>query len=182
MDARPGRRPPTTTCRSRRLVPAARSTPHSLTCSMPKPESRLPPSRSKKRRPAYPAQANALTANADLAATELLSPRKKSRSSNTIRLLPAATSPMLPSLPPKPVCAPRRKWSSKPVRASDNPRLRSPMLKSLPKQISVTEARARAGEAQAARSKASLDQAQLNLSYTKIIAPVDGVVGNRNAR
>jgi membrane fusion protein (multidrug efflux system) len=51
-----------------------------------------------------------------------------------------------------------------------------------PKQISVTEARARAGEAQAARSKASLDQAQLNLSYTKIIAPVDGVVGNRNAQ
>jgi membrane fusion protein (multidrug efflux system) len=51
-----------------------------------------------------------------------------------------------------------------------------------PKQISVTEARARGGEAQADRSKASLDQAQLNLSYTKIVAPVDGVVGNRNAQ
>ena len=51
-----------------------------------------------------------------------------------------------------------------------------------PKQISVTQARARAGEAQAARSKASLDQAELNLSYTKIVAPVDGVVGNRNAQ
>lgn len=51
-----------------------------------------------------------------------------------------------------------------------------------PKQISVTQARARAGEAQAARSKASLEQAELNLSYTKIIAPVDGVVGNRNAQ
>lgn len=50
-----------------------------------------------------------------------------------------------------------------------------------PKQVSVTEARARAGEAQAARAKASLDQAELNLSYTKIIAPVDGVVGTRNA-
>ena len=51
-----------------------------------------------------------------------------------------------------------------------------------PKQISVTQARARAGEAQAARAQASLDQAELNLSYTKIIAPVDGVIGNRNAQ
>jgi membrane fusion protein (multidrug efflux system) len=51
-----------------------------------------------------------------------------------------------------------------------------------PKQISVTQARARAGEAQAARAKASLDQAELNLGYTRIIAPVDGVVGNRNAQ
>jgi membrane fusion protein (multidrug efflux system) len=51
-----------------------------------------------------------------------------------------------------------------------------------PKQVSVTQARARAGEAQAAKAKASLDQAQLNLSYTKIVAPVDGVVGNRNAQ
>jgi membrane fusion protein (multidrug efflux system) len=46
----------------------------------------------------------------------------------------------------------------------------------------VTRARARAGEAQAAKSKASLDQAELNLSYTKIVAPVDGVVGSRNAQ
>ncbi len=51
-----------------------------------------------------------------------------------------------------------------------------------PKQVSVTQARTRAGEAQAARAKASLDQAELNLSYTRIIAPVDGVVGNRNAQ
>jgi membrane fusion protein (multidrug efflux system) len=51
-----------------------------------------------------------------------------------------------------------------------------------PKQVSVTQARARAGEAEAARSKASLDQAELNLSYTKIITPVDGVVGNRSAQ
>jgi membrane fusion protein (multidrug efflux system) len=51
-----------------------------------------------------------------------------------------------------------------------------------PKQVSVTQARARAGDAQAARAKASLDQAELNLSYTKIVAPVDGVVGNRNSQ
>ncbi|PSH05641.1 MAG: HlyD family secretion protein [Acidobacteria bacterium] len=51
-----------------------------------------------------------------------------------------------------------------------------------PKQIAATEARARAGEAQAARSKAVLEQAELNLSYTKIVAPVDGIVGNRSAQ
>jgi membrane fusion protein (multidrug efflux system) len=51
-----------------------------------------------------------------------------------------------------------------------------------PKQISVTQARARSSVAQVARYKASLDQAELNLSYTKIVAPVDGVVGNRNAQ
>ena len=50
-----------------------------------------------------------------------------------------------------------------------------------PKQVSVTQAHARAGEAEASKAKASLDQAELNLSYTKIVAPVDGVVGNRNA-
>lgn len=51
-----------------------------------------------------------------------------------------------------------------------------------PKQISVTQARARAGEASAAKSKASLDQAELNLSYTRIIAPIDGVVGARSVQ
>jgi membrane fusion protein (multidrug efflux system) len=51
-----------------------------------------------------------------------------------------------------------------------------------PKQISATEARARAGEAAAAKAKAALEQAELNLSYTRIVAPVDGVVGNRNAQ
>jgi membrane fusion protein (multidrug efflux system) len=51
-----------------------------------------------------------------------------------------------------------------------------------PKQVSVTQARARSSDAQVVRYKASLDQAELNLSYTKIIAPVDGVVGNRNAQ
>jgi membrane fusion protein (multidrug efflux system) len=51
-----------------------------------------------------------------------------------------------------------------------------------PKQVAVTEARARAGEAQAQRAKAMLDQAELNLSYTRVIAPVDGVIGNRNAQ
>jgi membrane fusion protein (multidrug efflux system) len=51
-----------------------------------------------------------------------------------------------------------------------------------PKQISVTQARARSGEALAAKSRASLDQAQLNLSYTRVVCPVDGVVGNRSVQ
>jgi len=51
-----------------------------------------------------------------------------------------------------------------------------------PKQIALTEARARAGEANALKAKASLEQAELNLGYTKVVAPVDGVVGNRSAQ
>jgi membrane fusion protein, multidrug efflux system len=51
-----------------------------------------------------------------------------------------------------------------------------------PKQISVTQARARAGEGQAAKNKASLDQAELNLSYTHVVAPIDGVVGDRGVQ
>jgi membrane fusion protein, multidrug efflux system len=48
-----------------------------------------------------------------------------------------------------------------------------------PKQITIIRARAASAWAAAARKKADLDQAQLNLSYTKIIAPVAGIVSNR---
>ena len=51
-----------------------------------------------------------------------------------------------------------------------------------PKQVEVTRARAAAAEAQAQRSKTALDQANLNLGYTTIVAPVDGVVGKRSAQ
>ncbi len=51
-----------------------------------------------------------------------------------------------------------------------------------PKQISATQARARADEAKAAKLKASLDQANLNLGYTRVVAPLDGVVGNRSVQ
>jgi membrane fusion protein (multidrug efflux system) len=49
-----------------------------------------------------------------------------------------------------------------------------------PKQVEVTKAKAEAAAAQALRSKSALDQAQLNLGYTTIVAPVDGVVGKRS--
>jgi len=48
-----------------------------------------------------------------------------------------------------------------------------------PKQMQAIRARAAAALAEAQRKKADLDQAQLNLQYTKIIAPVNGVVSNR---
>ena len=48
-----------------------------------------------------------------------------------------------------------------------------------PKQMQVIRSRAASAEAEAQRKKADLDQAQLNLQYTKIVAPVAGVVSDR---
>ena len=49
-----------------------------------------------------------------------------------------------------------------------------------PKQVEATRAKAESASAQSLRYKAALDQAQLNLGYTTIVAPVDGVVGKRS--
>jgi membrane fusion protein (multidrug efflux system) len=48
-----------------------------------------------------------------------------------------------------------------------------------PRQMQITRARATSALAEAQRKKADLDQAQLNLQYTKIVAPVNGIVSNR---
>jgi len=48
-----------------------------------------------------------------------------------------------------------------------------------PKQLSQTQARAQSAAAAALRKKADLDQAVLNLQYTKIVAPVAGIVSDR---
>jgi membrane fusion protein, multidrug efflux system len=48
-----------------------------------------------------------------------------------------------------------------------------------PKQIQVMRSRAASAEAQVQQKKAALDQAALNLQYTKVTAPVDGVVSDR---
>lgn len=48
-----------------------------------------------------------------------------------------------------------------------------------PKQMQISQAKAQSALAQAERMKANLDQAELNLQYTKIVAPVNGVVSNR---
>jgi membrane fusion protein (multidrug efflux system) len=51
-----------------------------------------------------------------------------------------------------------------------------------PKSVAATKAKADSADAQALRSKSALDQAQLNLSYTTIVSPVDGVVGKRSVQ
>ncbi len=48
-----------------------------------------------------------------------------------------------------------------------------------PRQMQITRARATSALAEAQRKKADLDQAALNLQYTKIVAPVNGMVSDR---
>jgi membrane fusion protein, multidrug efflux system len=48
-----------------------------------------------------------------------------------------------------------------------------------PQMMRATRARALSAQANADRKKAQLDQAELNLRYTKVIAPVSGIVSNR---
>ncbi|MGA8621508.1 MAG: HlyD family secretion protein [Candidatus Sulfotelmatobacter sp.] len=48
-----------------------------------------------------------------------------------------------------------------------------------PRQMQVIRSRAASAVAEASQKKADLDQAQLNLQYTKVVAPVDGVVSDR---
>jgi membrane fusion protein (multidrug efflux system) len=48
-----------------------------------------------------------------------------------------------------------------------------------PQTVQVTRSRALSALANADRKKAELQQAELNLQYTKIVAPVSGVVSNR---
>jgi membrane fusion protein (multidrug efflux system) len=50
-----------------------------------------------------------------------------------------------------------------------------------PRQTAVTEARYRQAQAQLKQRQAEIDQARLNLGYTTIKAPVDGVVTRKTA-
>ncbi len=49
-----------------------------------------------------------------------------------------------------------------------------------PQQVKVTEAKAKSAEAKVQERRAMLQQAELNLEYTTIVAPIDGIVGKRN--
>lgn len=49
-----------------------------------------------------------------------------------------------------------------------------------PQQVAVTQARAGAAEASVGRAQAAVQQAELNLQYTTITAPVDGIVSRRS--
>jgi membrane fusion protein (multidrug efflux system) len=51
-----------------------------------------------------------------------------------------------------------------------------------PKQVAAIQAKAKSAGAQVERYKSALDQAQLNLQYTTIKAPVDGIVGRRSVQ
>ncbi len=51
-----------------------------------------------------------------------------------------------------------------------------------PRQVLMQQSRALAAQAQVQKSKAALDQAQLNHRYTTIVAPVDGIVGRRSVQ
>ncbi len=48
-----------------------------------------------------------------------------------------------------------------------------------PQQVSVVRSKAESADAAVKRYKAALDQARLNLGYTRVTAPVSGVVGKR---
>jgi membrane fusion protein (multidrug efflux system) len=49
-----------------------------------------------------------------------------------------------------------------------------------PQQVAAQTAHAKQAEAQVAQAKAQLDQAELNLSYTKIVAPVAGIITRKS--
>jgi membrane fusion protein, multidrug efflux system len=51
-----------------------------------------------------------------------------------------------------------------------------------PQQISLQQAHADASRAQVEQAATELDQATLNLGYTTIVAPVSGIVGQRNVQ
>lgn len=51
-----------------------------------------------------------------------------------------------------------------------------------PQQISVQRSRAQAAEAETERATAVFQQAQLNLQYTTIVAPITGIVGQRSVQ
>src|ERR1017187_7108758 len=49
-----------------------------------------------------------------------------------------------------------------------------------PQQVAAQSAHAKQAQAQVAQAQAQLDQAELNLSYTKIVAPVAGIVTRKS--
>jgi membrane fusion protein, multidrug efflux system len=51
-----------------------------------------------------------------------------------------------------------------------------------PSQVRIEKSRAQASAALVAKSRAAVEQAKLNLDYTRIVAPIDGVVAKRSAQ
>ena len=76
----------------------------------------------------------------------------------------------------------QQKASSAQRSASASVRQSEAALASAVKQVGVLQAAVRSSEADVAAATASVDQARLNLSYTRIVAPVAGMVGQRTVR
>ncbi|MDJ0035150.1 HlyD family secretion protein [Pantoea allii] len=76
----------------------------------------------------------------------------------------------------------QQKASSAQRSASATVRQSEAALASAVKQVGVLQAAVRSSEADVAAATASVDQARLNLSYTRIVAPVAGMVGQRTVR
>ncbi|MGG6123071.1 HlyD family secretion protein [Pantoea allii] len=76
----------------------------------------------------------------------------------------------------------QQKASSAQRSASATVRQSEAALASAVKQVGVLQAAVRSSEADVAAATASVDQARLNLSYTRIVAPVAGMVGQRTLR
>lgn len=51
-----------------------------------------------------------------------------------------------------------------------------------PRQVQIEKSRARASAALVAKSRAAVERASLDLDYTRVMAPVDGVVAKRSAQ
>jgi membrane fusion protein (multidrug efflux system) len=49
-----------------------------------------------------------------------------------------------------------------------------------PQQVAVSRSHAKSAEAAVKTAQAAVEQARLNLAYTKIVAPVDGIVGQKS--
>jgi membrane fusion protein (multidrug efflux system) len=49
-----------------------------------------------------------------------------------------------------------------------------------PQQVTITESQVAVAQAKVAQRQADLDQALLNLQYTTVLAPIDGVIGKKN--
>src|SRR6185369_13022615 len=56
------------------------------------------------------------------------------------------------------------------------------VLANATKQIDVIKAELAQAQATLAHAEAARDQAELNLSYTALVSPIDGVIGNRTLR
>ncbi|QIG49370.1 HlyD family secretion protein [Nordella sp. HKS 07] len=56
------------------------------------------------------------------------------------------------------------------------------VLANTTKELDVSRAEVAQAQASLAAAKAGEDQAQLNLSYTTLVAPIDGLIGNRTLR